>query len=459
MLVATAQQLQCALLYVNNAFAVKRELHPYGDTELFCAEGEDKSWCLPLLVEWHHDKAADVHYARIIPALATYHSQALTLKALLGPHDILGSTTQQWVIPRRMAEALLHKAPGISPRYYYRWPDPKCPPITKTIETLRLEMKEAQPRSLAHESFVQHLARERKISSSIINVVLTAIAAEAPAWMIEQKRPLDLGFCRLLAVPFRANWKELVAYKARVFGVKLAGLMRLPAAERGPALKAAGLPELLSSPHNIGLRRGWKANGESIRLDYTIEAIAGDKFDSAANAIEAKRQSRGSTGYVAEYEQTVESLYDYLVQAMGAYLRKVAAPFAQVCEGGGDGLLRFLPVSGRKIRVRDKALRNHPTHIVPPDSSFSVFGQSSDPRLIYSAPAPLPKVPDLLQAPADLRERTIDGAFELTDGEGVNGVSLPHAGSGVAPEQPMLVGGETAGDGVDGEGDSGEPMI
>src|SRR5688572_32647641 len=57
----------------------------------------------------------------------------------------------------------------------------------------------------------------------------------------------------------------------------------------------------------------------------------------------------------------------------------------------------FLPVSGRKIRVRDKALRNHPTHIVPPDSCFSVFAQKSDPRLIYSAPAPVPKVPDLLQ--------------------------------------------------------------
>lgn len=407
---------------------------------------------LPLLVHWHVDAASDIHYAHIVPAMSMYYSQGLTLIALLQPHDIQGRK-DQWVIPRRMAEALLRKAPGLTKERYYLWPN--CPPITKTIQTLRLELKEKTPHSLAHEPFVQYLARERKLPSSLINVVLAAIAEEAPVWMIKQRKPLDLGFCRLLAVPFRANWKEVVRLKAREGGIKLQAMMSLPKAERDKALKESGLPELLASPHNIGLRRGWRDNGQSVRLDYTLEVIAADKFETKANAVEAERQSHGSTEYVATYEDSVEALYNYLVQALVAFVRKVASPFAEVCEGGRAGSLRFLPVSGRKIRVRDKTLRNYPIHIVPPDSRFTVFSQEHDPLLVRPKIATVPKVPALLEATNDVRERSVDGNFQLENGEGSSGLLLRHDEKGGAPGEPMLPGSESAGPGL-GESD---PMI
>lgn len=419
----------------------KLELRPYGDLELWYAEAEDKSWMLPLLVEWFEEEASKIHYARIVPAKYAYYSQGLTLIALLQPHDIQGQK-DQWVIPRRMAEALLHKAPGITTERYYHWPG--CPPITKSIQTLRLEMKEKTPHSLAHEPFVQHLARERKIPSSLINVVLAAIAEEAPVWMIKQRKPLDLGFCRLLAVPFRANWKEVVRLKARESGIKLLALMKLPKAERDKALKDSGLPELLSSPHNIGLRRGWKANGQSARLDYTLEVIAADKFETKANAVEAERQSHGSTEYVAHYEDSVEALYNYLVQALSSFVRKVASPFAQVCEGGRAGSLRFLPVSGRKIRVRDKTLRDYPVHIVPTDSRFSVFSQEHDPLLVRTPALELPALSALLPEADDMRERTINGHLELIDGEGAARLSMCNGDQGGHAGEPMLPSQESA---------------
>lgn len=430
----------------------ERMLHPIGDRELWLAKAEDNSWSFPLYVVWRVDKATDIHYAHVKPAFAPYYSQGLTLIALLQPHDILGRT-DQWVIPRRLAEALLHKAPGITPEYYYRWPDENCPPIIKTIQTLRLELKEKTPHSLAHEPFVQYLARERKLPSSLINVVLAAIAEEAPVWMIKQRKPLDLGFCRLLAVPFRANWKEVVRLKARESGIKLLALMKLPKAERDKALKESGLPELLASPHNIALRRGWRDNGQSVRLDYTLEVIAADKFETKANAVEAERQSHGSTEYVAHYEDSVEALYNYLVQALVSFVRKVASPFAQVCEGGRAGSLRFLPVSGRKIRVRDKTLRDYPIHIVAPDSRFTVFSQDHDPRLVRPKAVEVPKVPPLLPEADDMRERTIDGDFQLENGEGSSGMLLPNEPQIKNPREPMLPSSEGSGPRVDGAGD------
>lgn len=400
-------------------------LHPYDDRSLWYAEAEDGSWRLPLFVEWLLDKENDIHYAHVVPAFCPYFSQALTLKALLQVHDIRGRD-EQWVIPRRICEAVLHKAPGITPNYYYKWESDTCPPIP--IPRNPLDIGIALNKPDAHrpswDSFARWISKETKISSSIINAVLRAIADYGPTWLVLHRLPLDLGFVRLIAAPFRANWKEIVAFKCKF--KKLRSLLRLPEAEIWKALEEIEFPETLTSPHNIALRRGWKNEHGSTRIDYCIEAIPSEKFEQAVNRIEDQRMSRGGASYIADFEEAVEKLYKSLCMAMRSYMGKVAKPYASLRNSRNTGLFGLVPIAGRRLQIRGTSLNQLPVHLVPNDTGFSVFGTSSDPVIIREAIASVPKMPALLQEPSDMRERTINGDVDrLTNGEdNAAGVSL-----------------------------------
>lgn len=385
---------------------------------LFYAEAENKEWMLPLFVEWRVDRDADQHFAHIVPAVCLYQSQAMALIALLQPHDIQGRKNQ-WVISRRVAEAILHKAPGITPLRYYKWPTDDSPPIERSRLEIDIDTKKPAVRRPTYDSFVQWLSKERKIPSSIINAVMRGIADDGPIWMLQHRKPLDLGFCRLLATPFRANWKQIVAFKFK--HKKLRKLLALPEDERWKALEEAGLPDTLTSPHNVALRRGWRNEEDVARIDYTIEAIASDTFETAANRIEGRRMARGGASYITEFEDTVAALYQSLALALRSYLAKVAAPYAEVRKRGKTGIFGFVPVLGRKLKVRNTPLAALPIHVVASDSGFSVFGSSDDERLVQASFAKVPKVPAVLPPTDDLRERIGEGTDRvlmlLTDQE------------------------------------------
>lgn len=441
----------------------ERILHPYDDVQLWFAEADDKSWMLPLHVEWHEDRDIKEHYARVTPAgICFYPTQTIVINALLQFHDIMGRPNQ-WVIQRRMCEALLRKAPGITALRYYRWPGEAIPPI-ETKPPVRTTM---QPRGLTpyekirgndpkRRSFVEWLAKDSKLPSSIINAVLNAVSSGAPAWMLIHRKPVDLGFCRLIAVPFRANWKEIVAFKAKASGIKLRSIFKLPHAEATEALEECGLPAMMASPHNVGLRRGWKKNGANgARIDYTLEAIASVQFEFAANRIEGQRNARGPASYVAEFEDAVEAVYETAVHALRAYLKKVGAPFADVLSRRGSSGIGFVPVSGRQVAVRGTPLGNLPVHIVGSDTRFSVWGRSSDKRLLPPPPPDVPAVSDPVPPVDDLRERTVNADLEFIGNEGDDRVRLCDVPEGSPAGESVLVSGETAGDGVA----KGDPVI
>jgi len=418
-----------------------RVLHQYGDRELWFVQAENGSWKIPVWIEWRLDKKNKLHFAHVLPAVCLYYSQSLKLNALLGIHDIQGRK-DHWIIPRQICEAILHKAPGITPLYYYKWPSDDCPPIPCAIADINVAMKKPEVYKPTWDSFAHYLSKERKISVSIINAVLRGIAEEGPTWMLDHRKPLDLGFCRLIAAPFRANWKEIVSFKTKF--MKLRELLRLPEQQVWKALEDVGLPGILTSPHNIGLRRGWKNEVDGVRIDYTIEAIPSDKFESAAHRIEGKRMSRGSTAYITEFEDTVESLYKSLVMALRSYLSKVAKSYAEVRTGNGAGVLGLVPVLGRRIKVRDRTLDRLPQHITPTDSGFSIFGASDDTNLVRATPPALPKMPAVPQISNDVREH---------EGEERDGLRVPYADPGGGSGESVLVIRENSGDGMGQTGD------
>jgi len=408
-------------------------LHQNGDRELWFASGD--GWSLPMYVDWKHDRDTDKHYALVTPACNLYMNQALMMNALMGHHDIGGQKTR-WIIPRRMAESIMAKAQGITPACYYKWPDAACPPMPPSwsVDRFRYEQEEPQ-KPWACESFISHVAHARKIPSNVVKMVLNAIGEEAPEWMIRNRKPLELGFCRIIAAPFRSNWKEIVALKCR--GFRMPGIFNLAAEKMWACLEAIGLPGILTSTNNMGLVS--VAGRDQYRVGYVLEAIPTKAFEVAANKVETERIASGSTAYVSLYEETVERLYKYLVQAMASYTRKAQLPFATVLAGGGAGILRFLPISGRQAKVHGVDPRELPVHIIPPTSNFTVLTNKSDPRILRAQVKAMLEMSPLPPGVEDMRKRTKLRELERSgEREKSNGVLMLNVGESEDTGEPML---------------------
>lgn len=344
------------------------------------------------------DENSGDHFGSVVPAFGTYKSQSLALNALLKFHSII-DRDDYWIVPRRTIEGLLHKAPGVTPSYYYRWPDDSMPPMPVSFKATRIDENETVPGRWANESeaFVAHLCKQFNLPNSIVRIVLRALAAEAPKWMVANRMALNLGFVKLVAVPFRVNWKEIVAYKMKRH--KLQGLLALPRSERGEALENAGVPGVLCSPDNVGLHKG-----SNYKIEYTIEARPLKSFDSVAGVIESQRLACGTTSYVASFEKTVEKHYHDLLDILERYLKKTNAAYARVSERGNAGVLRFLPTRADKIKVRGVNPRQLPVSIVPDDRSFSVFAEEEKPKPVQAKDKSVLSLPAVPPAIEDVRK-------------------------------------------------------
>lgn len=371
------------------------QLYTVGDRELWYAQSKDDSWSLPLLVEWRQEKEGGDQYALIIPALSLYSSQLLLLRAMFQLHDFLKDGSR-WLVKRSICESVLYKAKGITPEYYYKWSDVSCPPIPQSFNILKVGVSQSESEVLDKtlHPFVQHVIKESRLQSSVVNIVWKTICKEAPDWLLTQHKPIDFGFFRLVAFPFRHNWKEIVSFKCRKWNLRSIFSTK----EYKHDLERLGLPAVLCSPHNISMSKTKPHYG------YTLEALPSSSFDQLVEEYEMDMVSCGKKTYAAHFEHTVEKLYEHMVEALRNYTKKVSAPFAKVSLSGETGNVSFLPVGGGTIKVHGVDVRQLPVHIVPPDSSFSVIAGSSDPNLVQAQVKSLPEVSDIQQAPDDMRQ-------------------------------------------------------
>lgn len=398
-------------------------LHGYGDKELYYAQSQDSAWSLPMYVEWKHDKDHDKHYALVTPAVTLYVNQGLAMQALLQVHDLMGEKNR-WLISRNICEAILHKAPGITPTFYYRWPDDTQPPLppgwneTKGRGFTYPDQKD-QEQVLNGQPFLKHVATTCGIPSSVVSIVFKAICQEAPRWMMENKQPLELGFCQLVALPFRVNWKEIIAFKCKGWRLrKLFSETKLDS-ELHDKLAELKMPSVMCSPQNIGLSQG--------KLQHTLECIPTKRFEEAVKELEGRQLSCGWNAYVAHYEESVEKYYHLMVRALGYYIKKAAVPFARVHGGSVSGVVRLLPAGGGKQNfIHGVAVQNIPAYIIPSDSNFSVLSeqQQSDPRLIPLQAKSVLQVSAVSSANEDLRQCDGNGTVGQPRTAGADGVPL-----------------------------------
>jgi len=427
-------------------------LHPVGDKELWYAQAPDSSWRFPLFVEWKHDRENDIHYGLVYPALAPYNSQLQVLMALLSHHDALDSK-EMWLLSRRLVETLLLKAPGLTPQYYYHWPDGDFPPMPpgfkalKFTRTIKEDQRSVQP---TDQPFAVFVSKKSGLPSSVVNVVLKSIGTYGSEWLLESRRPIELGFCRIVALPFRANWKEIVTAKFRKAKLgKLFASTNDNQEAMYDQLSKIGMESGMTSSHNIALRNG--------RIQYTLEAIPTKKFKDENQSIELKRIRHGHKTYIAHHESAVETLYGLAISSLANYVKQVAYPFAKVRKCGGGGIARLVSAGGKQVKMRGVPLSDLPVHIIPPSSGFSILEEEGDFGFVPPSLTKVSKMPAVLPTPENMRSRQEWRDMDQLDNEGGGSAGLPvrYDEEGDAQGEPVLpVAENSTGDsGLDGKGD------
>lgn len=400
-----------------------KKLDLSADQELWAAVGRD--WTLPLWVRWGIEKKSKAIYGVITPACGLYSQQELTLNALFEDHDIQGLTSS-WIVPQEKIHELLKKAPGVKPFAYYQAPE-SMPfmhlPSTRRSGSERGRLSREETTNLRGKTdspfaFASHISRQYAIPVSTVKAVLDAIATEGAKWLIEFHRPMDLGFCTLIAAPFRKNWVQIVAQKFREYPM----LKILKQPNRREILREITMPESLCSPQNIGIKSNHNDNPAG--LDYTIEAIPTARFEQVAGMIERARHAAGTT--VENFENTVESLYEPLLKVLQTYLEKTRLPFGKVHQSSSRSKPCLLPSRGDVPTVSGMGLSKLPVYIIPPSSGFSVQAESRVENVVLPKVKVVSKVPPLFQATENLRVGSIERDVEESgNGEtGTAGVPL-----------------------------------
>lgn len=338
------------------------------DFELFVVVGAN--WTIPVYVRWANDRKTKEIYGVISPAVGLYHTQELILNALFEDHDIQGLTSE-WIVPRDFVVERLQKATGSNPRVYYQ-DDPSRPYIAAGSPFDKHKKRQdsiaiapPKPDRDHGTDFVKFVSQQYAIPASVVKAVTVAIAEAGPKWMIEFRRPIDFGFCKLFAAPLRVNWKQIVAHKFREYPM----LNYLKRPNWRELMRDLAMPEALCSPQNMGL----KTSG-SVAIDYSIEVIPSKRFEATVTTIGQRRHEAGTT--IKDFESTIESMYELLCKALETYLRKIRQPFAKVHQGSFHGQPRLLPTRGDAGEVPGVGLGKLPVYIIPPASGFSVQAES-----------------------------------------------------------------------------------
>lgn len=410
-------------------------LKPVGDVELWYAEPADRAWRLPLHVEWKRDDSDGALYGLIIPGTCFYHVQVLQMEAIIGAYS-LEDRSDRWLVPRAHIEELLHKAPGIHAEFYYQWPEKGHPPIPSQ-HGQSVEVRNRTVRSKRFDSFTHFISATHNLPPDVVGVVLSAIAQSGTEWLVWHRQPIDLGFVRLMAFPFRANWKEIVLFKKKSADIIKALLS--PRLIRSQRLTSMRFAATLCSPHNVALRGG----AEYSRIDYSIEAMTTPGFDRNVESIEGDRIRQGN--YAGQYSKAVEKIYDSIVDCLVLYAKKTQSAWAKLHQSSSGCGTSLFPTRAREFN--DVPLSDLPVDIIPAGNDFSVFAEREGKGHLAALSAPPPPrllaLPSILPAADDVRTCGGNGDMVEPRPGGTAGLSVLDASQGIASGKPVLSCGST----------------
>lgn len=323
---------------------------------------------------------------------------------LLDRHDCVPGDQRGWWYKESVLKKFAVKAPGITPEFYVRWPGYEIPTYSADFETL--ELPEEPGFNKDELKFLNHLQRMTSTQSwEALKFLWIQFRKQAILWMSVERRPLDLGFIRLVPTPYRANWKEAMAVR---FGGLLHLFRSINREDRQETLQEAGFFKALSSVKLLAVDR------EKPFCHWSVEALPSQDLEKAIEEHEYQRFQRiGPAGYARHILRSMANGLGDTMRIFGHYARAVCTLPGKRVEGErGFGVEIIVPeLRGGSVR----AGRGIVEVLELSPNAFETLSDVQEPQEQGQEPKPMTvKVPKFLRNVAPYRELP-----EKIDGNGV----------------------------------------
>ena len=293
---------------------------------------------------------------------------------------------------------------GTNPTYWARYtPEPQeRKPIATTSVTTRPQEADSSENLSKHVSDERFLKMAWKMSPiadfKVFKMVWIALCQAMPHRLIIDMIPIDFGWAKLHALPYRKNWKQIALSR-------IPNYLEIMRNTQGNTLFQRALqtelPMHLRNTVMIALDGEYKHQAQRT-FCWTLEVEEGAEFHEWTRALEQQRNSEaGRKGYAAQWAGIINKQLTDIIRVFHSFATQTSAPAAQLGRGRSEGIGGLVPYtvgkSVRPARVDD----------VPVDPVTLNAGELRDDkgrRLVVGTPKNVPTMPVLRAVPAYLRE-------------------------------------------------------
>jgi len=242
--------------------------------------------------------------------------------------------------------------------------------------------------------FVKYVARRVGGKASVFQTVWTAMIQEAPAYLLDEKKPINLGFGELYALPYRANWREIMQAK---FPRLALALKKTPRELVPPFLINTGWDAELFNSDLVEMKGKDKHHG------WCVIFAPNEQWFKIVRAYERdQRAALGATKYATRFTKLVRKLSNRILKYFLNHVTQTSIPAAAVRHSprsGGDYLVPHIP----KGRVRPTAPEVGATYVV--GDLPRKEAEEREEGALYGSFKEVPPLPLVPSNPKDLWER------------------------------------------------------
>lgn len=368
------------------------------------------SWSLPIAVEWPGGQN-EIAAARIGGGIRLLDCQIAAVEAKLreigAEYDQRGECGKRWWIMRTALEQHCQNEGYVDPQTVVEW----C----RVQQEVRYTKPSNPQRKMREEFFREFCKGGIMDSPAKAEFIFTAFCKFILHRLINTQQPVDLGFCQLVPVPFRANWKSMLLTAHRGERLDTRDLLR-------PVANEVVKPQYVA----------WNRNGRYIY--WTLEVLPLKGWYIATLKYELTRKRKGYrlksefNRYLSAVSDTIRRALPYARQLYAAYVSNVNKPTARLVTERRRQGTKPKPYKQRGhffgVRAPDVV---HPAYDVRNASPVAPveFGDTDE------EDCGVREVPDISSGVADLRATGSDVAESEDQANGDHGLPVSDGHSGV----------------------------
>jgi len=363
-----------------------------GCRELWLINGED--YCLPVYATPMKMPGFEQRYAWVQSASSTLSPmQHMKILATFAPHKQNSEPEFHYLFWDKL-EKLCVKAPGVEPDYYKRWPNDAPQLADKPID-VALD-GEVIPTDAAN--WIKFMASRTSIADySTLKAFWKEQNRCALEYLINEQKPLHLGFCQIFQMPYRNNWLAILTAR---FSSLAANLDKVKRELIDPYLIENGFTQELNKTWFAAIDR----KKHFIYWSLCILPAKAWYYHSITTE-QRRRASMSASKYCERWMGYVKRNYKYILAAFRHYGNEASRPGARIGESQ-DGRLPVLIPDIRRGRVMPYCPKGY-------DVEVCIEGEPSEPPLMVPSVEDVPQLPDVPCGTLDVRE-----AGRLGDGPG-----------------------------------------